>query len=103
NSSPVLKALDPFEHDRQAPLRRLREFSLVALPPVVRCHPSDAALAATFGMDNERYWSCTKPASSEPRRRRRVYCGLLSNGLTNLRPLGPVPLTCRMVSSSISM
>ncbi len=27
----------------------------------------------------------------------------LSKGLTNLRPLGPVPLTCRTVSSSISM
>jgi hypothetical protein len=27
----------------------------------------------------------------------------LSNGSTNLRPLGPVPLTCRTVSSLISM
>jgi hypothetical protein len=31
-----------------------------------------------------------------------TYFGL-SAGLTKLRPLGPVPLTCRTVSSSISM
>lgn len=31
-----------------------------------------------------------------------IYFGL-SVGLTKLRPLGPVPLTCKTVSSSISM
>ncbi len=31
-----------------------------------------------------------------------VYFGF-SDGLTNLRPLGPMPLTCRTVSSLISM
>ena len=32
----------------------------------------------------------------------KCYCGL-SGGLTNLRPLGPTPLTCRTASSLISM